>query len=294
MSQPDTDSRYRFLFPETDIRGETLRLEASLAPAIQGRHYPDGVATLLGEAMAACALLSGTLKFEGRMSLQAQGHGPVSLLLAESSHDGALRGLARWKGALSGLMQPSMTTLLTGGTLAITIRPDQGQQYQGVVPLSGESLAACLEIYFEQSEQLPTRLWLAAGNGRAAGFMLQRLPDQVAQADDNALHWETLTTLAATLTTEELLGLPASELLHRLFHQTPPVLTKPAPLRFACTCSRQRVAGTLMALGAAELESMLEDLGKAEVVCDFCGQAEVFDKVDLGLLIHQIRGTAQQ
>jgi len=292
VSPADTDQRQRFLFPDTDIRGEVLRLEASLAPVVQARDYPDGVATLLGEAMAACALLSGTLKFQGRLSLQAQGSGPVSLLLAESSHDGGLRGLCRWRGSLSGLMQPCMTTLLGEGTLAISIRPDQGLQYQGLVSLATDSLASCLENYFEQSEQLPTRLWLAAGNGRAAGFMLQRLPDRIARPEDNAHCWETLTTLAATLTTEELLGLPADALLHRLFHQTPPALTRPAPLFFACTCSRARVAETLKALGAAELESILDELGKAEVICDFCGQAEVFDPVDLGLLIHAARTAA--
>ena len=184
----NADFKQRFLFPETDIRGELVRLDESLE-AILGTHdYPLAVQGLVGEAVAAVALLAGTLKFSGRLSLQAQGRGPVSLLLAECTHDGQLRALARHDGELD--TAANIGALIGDGTMVITITPDQGRQYQGIVPLEGDTLAQCLEGYFQQSEQLPTRLWLAAGNGRAAGLMLQRLPDQVASRDANRNQWE--------------------------------------------------------------------------------------------------------
>ena len=202
----NADFKQRFLFPETDIRGELVRLDESLE-AILGTHdYPLAVQGLVGEAVAAVALLAGTLKFSGRLSLQAQGRGPVSLLLAECTHDGQLRALARHDGELD--TAANIGALIGDGTMVITITPDQGRQYQGIVPLEGDTLAQCLEGYFQQSEQLPTRLWLAAGNGRAAGLMLQRLPDQVASRDANRNQWEHLEALAGTLKMEELLDLP--------------------------------------------------------------------------------------
>jgi len=229
----NADFKQRFLFPDTDIRGELVRLDESLA-AILGTHdYPLAVQGLVGEAVAAVALLAGTLKFNGRLSLQAQGRGPVSLLLAECTHDGQLRALARHDGELD--TAANIGALIGDGTMVITITPDQGRQYQGIVPLEGDTLAQCLEGYFQQSEQLPTRLWLASGNGRAAGLMLQRLPDQVASRDDNRNQWEHLEALAGTLKMEELLDLPAETVLRRLFHETPPRLPEPQPLRFGCT-----------------------------------------------------------
>lgn len=286
----NADSKQRFLFPDSDIRGEILRLEASLAPILQAREYPLAVQGLLSEAMAAVVLMASTLKFEGRLSLQAQGKGPVSLLLAEATHDGQIRGLARFaEDTRYDGVQPSVTELLgDGAVMAITIRPAQGQQYQGVVPLDAPSLAACLEHYFTQSEQLTTRLWLGAGNGRAAGLLLQRLPDRAANRTHNDEVWQNVETLADTLTMEELLDLPVETVLHRLFHETPPQLPPAQPLRFACTCSREKVQHTLLSLGREELQGILDELGEAVITCDFCGRTETFDAVDLDQLIHSL------
>lgn len=288
----DSDLRLRFLFPDSDIRGEIVRLGASLQPVLTARSYPLPVQDLLSEAVVAVVLMSGTLKFTGRLSLQAQGKGPVSLLLAEATDDGTLRGLAHHTGIQhdDADSTPASLPALLGqqGIMAITIRPQHGQQYQGVVPLEGDSLAACLEHYFYQSEQLPTRLWLIGGHGRAAGLMLQRLPDQLASSDHNQQLWQHLCTLADTLTFEELLDLPTIEVLRRLFHETPPEVTAPQPLRFQCRCSRDKVSHTLRSLGRAELQAILDQQGEIRVSCDFCASEQHFDAVDLDQLIHQL------
>jgi molecular chaperone Hsp33 len=283
------DQRQRFLFPDSDIRGEIVRLEASLAPVTGARDYPLIVQGLLAESMAAVVLMTGTLKFEGRLSLQAQGKGAVSLLLAEATHDGGIRGLARFSDAVPSSEQPHLHDLIgDAGIMAITIRPDRGSQYQGVVPLEGSTLAACLEDYFRQSEQLPTRLWLAGGNGRAAGLLLQRLPDRAASAEQNAAMWQHVQALADTLTMEELLDLPEHTVLHRLFHESPPEVSAAQPVRFQCTCSRDKVSHTLLSLGRTELQAILDEQGSVTVCCDFCSKDEHFDRVDLDQLIHQL------
>lgn len=283
----DADTRQHFLFPDSDIRGEIVRLEQSFARVAQARDYPMSVQGLLGEALAAATLMVGTLKFDGRLSLQAQGPGPVSLLLAEATHEGGVRGLAK-HGPVPAESPASLRQMLgRDGLMAITIRPAQGRQYQGVVPLDASSLAGCLEHYFVQSEQLPTRVWLASGNGRAAGLLLQRLPDRLADAPHNAEMWRQVATLADTLTAEELLDLPPREVLRRLFHEVPPELPPARPVGFACTCSRQRIHNTLVSLGADELQSMLDEQGEITVSCDFCGSEERFDAVDLRQLIHE-------
>ena len=282
----NADFKQRFLFPETDIRGELVRLDESLEAILGSHDYPLAVQGLVGEAVAAVALLAGTLKFSGRLSLQAQGRGPVSLLLAECTHDGQLRALARHDGEPD--TAANIGALIGDGTMVITITPDQGRQYQGIVPLEGDTLAQCLEGYFQQSEQLPTRLWLAAGNGRAAGLMLQRLPDQVASRDENRNQWEHLEALAGTLKMEELLDLPAETVLRRLFHETPPRLPEAQPLRFGCTCSRERTENALLSLGADELKTLLDEDGEATLTCDFCLSQQHFDAVDLAELIRRL------
>lgn len=284
----ENDFKQRFLFPDTDLRGEIVHLEASLAPVLNARDYPLTVRGLLGEALAASVLLASTLKFRGKLSLQAQGDGLVSLLLAECNSQGQVRGLAKWRGESEHREQPPLTELLGKGVMAITITPEQGRIYQGMVPLEANSLAGCLEGYFQRSEQLPTRLWLATGNNRAAGLLLQELPDRVAGQEHNEDMWQHLTTLADSLTMEELLDLDSETVLRRLFHETPPELTPPQRLSFACTCSRERTRTTLLSLGLAELRDILDTQGEVDISCEFCGAGEHFDAVDLAALIHEL------
>ncbi|MEQ3725376.1 Hsp33 family molecular chaperone HslO [Alcanivorax sp.] len=282
------DHKQRFLFPDSDIRGELVQLESSVARITEAHNYPLPVQGLIGEAVAAVALMASTLKFKGRLALQAQGKGPVSLLLAECTHDGDLRALARHSDGQD-WSHGDIQTLIGEGTMVITITPEQGRQYQGIVPLSGDTLAECLQGYFQQSEQLPTRLWLASGNNRAAGLLLQRLPNQLATTDGNNQMWEHLDALASTLQMEELLNLDDQTILHRLFHDTPPQLPEAQPLQFGCTCSRDRNRNALVSLGNQELQQLLDEDGEVTLTCDFCLNQEHFDAVDLAEMIRENR-----
>ena len=280
--------RQRFFFPDTDLRGEYVRLESALTPVLQARDYPLEIQSQLAEALVAASLMAGTLKFDGRLALQAQGQGELSLLLAEATHDDTVRGLAHWKQPVAQAELPDLASLLgDGAMMVITLKPQHGKDYQSLVPLASSDLAACLDDYFAQAEQLPTHIRLAFGNGRATGLLLQRMPDQHADRQTNDEQWQTLEALAGTLTTGELLDLPLDTILHRLFHETPPQLAQPVEMRFACTCSRDRVEAMLLSLGHAELQAMLDEQGEADIRCDFCRQNRHFDADQLKSLVEQ-------
>jgi len=279
------DLLHRFLFEHLPVRGHLVRLDASWRAAIEHQRYPRVVSDALGEAMAASVLMAGSLKFEGRLSLQFEGSGPVRLMLAQCTHRHAIRGVARHDEWPAGEMPAG--GLFGGGQLAVTIEQDEGgERYQGVVPLDGENLARCLQQYFERSEQLPSRLVLAATPERAAGLLLQRVAlggtgTDVAHAEaDDA--WRRIGLLAATLRPQELLETPCNELLRRLFGEDDIRLFEGTPVFFQCSCSRERVAGILQALGAEEAHSLLRERGEVEVRCEFCNRAWRFDAVDVG------------
>jgi molecular chaperone Hsp33 len=278
------DLLHRFLFERLPVRGHLVRLDASWRAAIEHHEYPESVAAALGEAMAASALMAGALKFEGRLSLQFEGPGPVRLMLAQCTHRHAIRGVARHDGLPAGGFPES--GLFGAGQLAVTIEQQEGgERYQGVVPLVTARLADCLEQYFERSEQLPSRLLLVAGPDRAAGLLLQRVAmgdagseTERAAADDA---WRRLGLMAATVTPKELSDLPCRELLRRLFPEDDIRLFEGTPVFFQCTCSRERVAGILQALGGAEVHALLAERGEVEVRCEFCNRAWKFDAVDV-------------
>ncbi len=271
----DTDALHRFLFDGTDVRGELVHLDASWR-AVLGRHpYPETVQGPLGEALAATMLLTGTLKFDGALILQVQGEGPLRTLVAQATHAGTIRGLARWEGEVPA---GDLAQVFGPGRLVLTLEPAEGERYQGIVPLLGTDLASALETYFRTSEQLGTRLWLAAGPERAAGLLLQRLPGQGGEDED----WTRILTLADTLTAGELTGLPVATLLHRLFHEEALRLFEPEPVAFRCTCSRGRIEDTLRAMGQAEVEATLAEQDQIEVSCEFCNRIYRWDRVDAG------------
>ena len=280
------DLLHRFLFERLPVRGHLVRLDASWRAAIEHHDYPRPVSDALGEAMAASVLMAGALKFEGRLSLQFEGRGPLRLMLAQCTHRHALRGVARHDDVPPGV---TGIALFGGGQLAVTIEQQEGgERYQGVVPLEQERLADCLERYFERSEQLPTRFVLASTPGRAAGLMLQRVAigddgseAEQAEADDA---WNRIGLLAATLTSKELLETPSRELLARLFGEDDIRLFEGTPVFFQCSCSRERVAGILQSLGDQELQSLLKERGDVEVRCEFCNRAWTFDAVDVARL----------
>ena len=264
------------MFEHAAVRGEIVHLDATWKAVLDRRDYPLALRTVLGELMAAAALLSATLKFSGSLIMQIQGGGPVRLLVVECGADLTMRAMAHWDGDLA--EGATLPELVGEGRFVITIDPKKGRQtYQGIVDLEGGSVAAVLENYMQRSEQLDTRIWLAADSYGAAGMLLQKMPDSP-EADTDA--WNRAVHLGATVKRRELLDLPAREIIHRLYHEEDIRLFDSSPVHFGCTCSRERVANTLRMLGYDEVRSLLDEIGYIEADCEFCNHHYVFDAVD--------------
>ena len=269
------DQLQRFLLEHTSVRGELVHLDATWRAVLQRHHYPAALESALGELMAATSLLSSTLKFSGSLILQIQGNGPVRLLVVECTSEQTMRATAKWEGALEG----NFKALVGEGRFVITItQEDSKQSYQGIVNLDGSCVAEVLEHYMATSEQLETRLWLASNRERSAGLMLQRMPGTHLPEDAEA--WNRATQLAHTITATELLSLPKTQILRRLFHQEDIRIFEPKTMSFRCSCSPERVANMLRMLGAAEVQSILSEREEVEVHCEFCNRRYAFDRVD--------------
>lgn len=263
------DQIQRFLFDQTNVRGEIVTIEQAYRDVLDRHAYPDAVNALLGELLAAVALLTDTVKLDGTLSIEVRGQGVLSLLMAESNPGGELRAIAR---VAENADLPDGETpfreLVGNGQIVITLDPSDGHRYQGIVALDHADLAGCLEDYFSQSEQLPTRLWLAADTQRAGGLLLQRLPSEAQNQDVDA--WERSVHLASTIKREEILGLEQGDVLYRLYHEETVRVFEPKALRFGCTCSRERMAHALLTLGASELRDILAEQGAIDTQCHFC------------------------
>ena len=272
---PDADTLQRFVFEHAPIRGEIVHLDATFRAVLERRSYPEPIRTVLGEFMVAAALLAATLKFHGSLILQIQGDGPMTLLVVECTSDRTLRAIAHWEDTL---LSPLLEELVGSGRLVITVEPRSGaERYQGVVSLEGTSVAQAMENYYALSEQLETRVWLAAGPQHAAGMLLQKLPGA---GIDNDL-WTRATELGKTLTPAELVELPVRDLLRRLYHEEDLRLFPPDPLSFRCSCTRARVEGVLLMLGREDIHALLQERGKVDVDCEFCGKHYSLDAVDV-------------
>ena len=270
------DTLQRFLFEHAAIRGEVVHLDATWQAVLKHHDYPAVLRQAMGELMAAAALLAATLKLKGALVLQIQGKGPVSLLVVECTGDLAMRATAKWTGELS---QSSLVELIGDGHFVITLDPKDGNQtYQGIVPLEGASVAEILQNYMTRSEQLETRLVLAADETQAAGMLLQKLPER---EEEDADAWTRINHLATTLSAQELLELPAPEILHRLFHEEDVRLFDPQSVNFHCSCSRASVANMLRMVGQEEINDVIAEQGQLEVHCEFCNQRYAFDQVDV-------------
>lgn len=285
---PHHDTSQRFMIDNSAIRGEWCLLESTYQTVIAKHDYPMEIQGLLGEMMAAAVMLSSTLKFEGRLTLQARGQGLLQLATVECTHDKQLRAMARWNGDVTGL---NFTQLLNSAHLAITIEPAKGESYQGIVPLERDNLSQCLEFYFQQSEQLDTRIWLHQGNNKAAGLMVQVLPynstdeaNQEKSEEDQAEDWTRITALADTLTAEEHLSISADALLHRLYHEESVRLFEATPIDFKCSCSRERMSKALLTIGKEEVTKILTEQDQISMNCEFCNSSHQFDKVDAHML----------
>ncbi len=290
----EVDTLRRFVFERYPFRGQLVHLGPAWKAMMEHHDYPEQVRNTLGEAVAAAALLASTLKFQGLLTLQLRGEGPMHLMLVECTDGLALRAVARFREA----PDTSDLRVLSGdGALTVTIENDgAANRYQGVVPLSGASMSDCLREYFESSEQLPTRLWLHADGENVSGLLLQRLPvsskptgvleSGAGMVPDDELEdaWRRVQLVADTVTGAELAELDDQKLLRRLFSEDDVRMFESTPVFFRCRCSRERVENMLRALGRGEVDSIVEEFGQVEVRCEFCSRAYRLDAVDCAAL----------
>ncbi|CAG21755.1 Hsp33 family molecular chaperone HslO [Photobacterium profundum] len=276
------DNLYRYLFEGVSVRGELVQLGNTYQQIIASKEYPAPVQKLLGELLVATSLLTATLKFEGSITVQLQGDGPVRLAVINGDHEQKMRGVARWEGEVP--TDGTIHDVIGKGHLVITITPTKGDRYQGVVGLEGDTLAESLEGYFANSEQLKTRIILRTGefegNAKAAGMLLQILPDGQGQEGD----FEHLEQLTETVKDEELFGLDAQDVLYRLYHQEEVKLFDPQSVEFHCGCSRERSASAICSIERIEVEKIIADEGKVSLHCDYCGTSYDFDSIDVAAL----------
>jgi len=276
------DQLHRYLFENYAVRGELVTVSETWKQILENHDYPQPVKNVLGELLVATSLLTATLKFAGDITVQLQGDGPMTLAVINGNNEQQMRGVARVQGDVPA--DASLKTLVGNGYLVITITPAEGERYQGVVGLEGDTLAACLEDYFMRSEQLPTRLFIRTGevDGQptAGGMLLQVLPAQDAQTND----FEHLATLTETIKAEELFTLSATDVLWRLYHEEEVTLYDPQDVEFKCTCSRERCAGALKTLPDEEIETILAEDGEIDMHCDYCGTHYLFDAMDIAAI----------
>ncbi|AUU88080.1 MULTISPECIES: Hsp33 family molecular chaperone HslO [Enterobacteriaceae] len=273
------DQLHRYLFENYAVRGELVTVSETWKQILENHSYPQPVKNILGELLVATSLLTATLKFAGDITVQLQGDGPMSLAVINGNNRQQMRGVARVQGDIAD--DADLKTLVGNGYLVITITPEEGERYQGVVGLEGDTLAACLEDYFLRSEQLPTRLFIRTGDVEGApaagGMLLQVLPAQ----DTQAVDFEHLATLTETIKAEELLTLPAQDVLWRLYHEEEVTLYDPQDVEFKCTCSRERCAGALKTLPDEEVDSIIAEEGEIDMHCDYCGNHYLFNAMDI-------------
>ncbi len=293
-----SDNLQKFMFENAGVRGELVELPETWQQILANQAYPPAVRTLLGELLAASALLSANLKFNGTMIMQIHGDGPVKLLVVECDADLNLRATAKLRDNITIADDATLTDLIHAhgqGRFIITLDPNDkmpGQHaYQGIVPLDGASVAAVIENYMMRSEQLDTKIWLAADNQVARGMLLQKLPmtggyeadtdmSPEARAEHETEEWNRAMALGGTLKQEELLSTDIETLIKRLFwEETIRVFDLQHP-KFLCNCSREKVGNMLKMLGEPEIKSAVAELGKLDINCDFCGKLYAFDQVD--------------
>ena len=306
----NTDLIQRFYFAGQPFRGAIVKLQNSFVEALNGHNYPSSINALLGESLTASVLMGIHLKHNARLSLQARGEGAIKLLMAEAviqqaldTNEAATQHKVRAVARLSEETPPTIENesqsfqhLLGRGQLAITIEPEEGERYQGIVGADQTNLSQCLESYFNQSEQLPTLFQLATSDTAAAGILLQRMPhDDNYQTDDNALNsndmWEELIALTGTLTDKELLEVPIEKLLFNLFHEHQVKLSPPDTIHFECSCSYQRTGAALMQISPLEIESILEADQEIVMDCEFCSARYRFNRNDIEILGQQSNET---
>ena len=297
----DNDVRQRFFIEDSPVRGDVVRLSRSYAMTIAQKPYPEAIKRLLGEMLTAASLLIGTVKIDGRLSIQLQSSDSDSLLnwaMAECDHNGVIRALASWK-ADTDEQKHAWDTMQTAndafaelgatgqGVLFINIQPNQGESYQGIVERSHDTLADCLAHYQKQSAQIPTLITLASDGLQAGGILVQLLPrrDEDEQEKVDTDLWPRLSVLTRTIKPEELTSLPAAELLYRLYNEEEVVAPEAVALTFGCTCSKEKCETAILQIGQDEMMDICEEQGGTfEMDCGFCGEIYRFNKGDIAAL----------
>lgn len=277
MYKQDNDKLYRYLFQNRAVRGEWVRLNDTFTETLNTHHYPIAVQNLLGEMLVATSLLTATMKFEGTITVQIQGDGPLKLAVVNGNEQQQLRALARVEGEVA--ETATLHEMIGNGVLVISIIPTDGERYQGVIGLDKPTIRECLEDYFVRSEQLQTHLVIRTGEyeGKAVagGMLLQIMPDGTGTPED----FEHLATLTETVKDEELFSLTAEELLYRLYHEEHVQVYEPQNTEFKCVCSRERSGNAILLLPTEEIEEMLaEKNGVIDMQCECCGTQYFFDK----------------
>jgi molecular chaperone Hsp33 len=272
------DCLQRFIFENSHVRGEHVQLDRSIQEIIGQRKYPLVISKYLRQIAVVACLLSATIKFKGRLTIQFQSSGAFSLLVAQYTHDRRIRALARFDETKA---SGDFKKCFEQGELVVSVLQDnQTVAYQSIVPLSGKSVAQAMEDYFFQSVQLPTKIFIATRVKQGVGFLLQKLPDTKLEAKEEIL-WEHVITLANTLTEKELLALDLSNLLFRLFQEESIRIFAPEKIKFSCNCSKFRMEGPVGMMGEEEAMSLLSTHKMIEVTCDFCGESYRFERQEV-------------
>ncbi len=282
---PD-DRLQRFLLPRGAVRGQIVSLDEAWRQVVERHDLPPCVRDRLGELAAAGLLLAASLKFDGKLVLQIHGDGPVSLFVVECDASGAMRATAQVRESARIAADADLASLVNAsgrGRFVLTLDPGRGPRarpYQGIVPLEGGGVAEMLERYLARSEQVPSRLWLAADERRATGLLLQRLPTEGGRVVEDEDGWNRLQLLAGTVSGPELLSSTAPLILRRLFGGEPLTDFDARGCRFECGCSREKVAAMLRMLGREEVDSIIAERGVVDVRCEYCNQPYTFDPID--------------
>lgn len=288
MSQFNVLNRY--IFTDAHARGELVQLSSSFKSIIKNHNYPKGVEKLLGELLSATCLLTATLKFEGDITVQLQGDGPVGYMSVSGNNNQQMRGIAKMAAETSA---DTLQGLIGKGTMIITIRPSAGEAYQGVVALDEDNLADCLAHYFEVSEQIPTKIWLFSDTEKqqTAGALVQLLPDgdgSIENKEKQQSDFEHLCQLTNTIKSEEIFSLEAEALLYRLYHQEQVNIFESQPVSYQCGCSAEKCLAAISQIEPSEIKSILAEKGKISMTCDYCITTYDFDELSLKSFISKV------
>jgi len=279
----DQDTVRKYLCDDApDARLMTVKLGQSTDDMLDHQQMPAPIKALCAELVAATCVLAHMLKFEGEMIVQIKSAGPVTMMVAECSSEGRIRATAQWDDIDH---FTTFSELIGKGYMAVTVDRKHGERYQGIVPLESGSIEGCINHYFDSSEQLDTKLWLSSDATTVAGLLIQRIPDEGGGRTSTASNWETLSTLAATITKEELASEAGPLLIYKLFHELSPRSFDPFSIRFGCSCTRERSSRAIRDLGETEVKQLFAEQPSVTVDCHFCGRVYQYDQADLEWLL---------